>query len=77
MPQKGDILVEGGVPILGDDGTPIRYEFCNADADIFLQSVCTQKETLDENYFVEKEKREKEMEIKSEILFISKLLPLT
>ena len=48
--KKGDILVEGGVPILGDDGTPIRYEFCNADADIFLQSVCTQKETLDENY---------------------------
>ena len=48
--KKGDILVEGGVPILGDDGTPIRYEFCKADADIFLQSVCTQKETLDENY---------------------------
>ncbi len=48
--KKGDVLVEGGIPILGEDGNPIRYEFCEADADIFLQSVCTQKETLAGNY---------------------------
>ena len=35
--KKGDILVEGAVPIYQDDGTVKRYEYCVADADIMLQ----------------------------------------
>jgi len=34
---KGDILVQGAIPILSEDGTVRRYEFCEADADIMLE----------------------------------------
>ncbi len=34
--KKGDVLVEGSVPIFDNDGNIISYEYCNADADIFL-----------------------------------------
>lgn len=34
--QKGDILVEGCVPIMNEDGEVKRYEYCRADADIGL-----------------------------------------
>lgn len=35
--KKGDVLVEGAVPILTEDGSVKRYDFCKADADIFIQ----------------------------------------
>lgn len=35
--KKGDVLVEGAVPILAEDGSVKRYEFCEADADILIQ----------------------------------------
>ena len=35
--KKGDILVQGAIPILSEDGTVRRYEFCEADADIMLE----------------------------------------
>ncbi len=35
--KKGDILVQGGVPILNDDLTVRKYQYCVADADIYLQ----------------------------------------
>ena len=34
---KGEILVEGSVPVYDNDGNIIRYEYCSADADILLQ----------------------------------------
>ncbi len=48
--EKGDILVEGGVPIYNDDGTVKRYDFCVADADIMLQSIYEMQEEIDEKY---------------------------
>lgn len=35
--KKGDILVEGSVPVFDNDGNIISYEYCEADADIMLQ----------------------------------------
>ena len=35
--KKGDTLVQGAIPILSEDGTVRRYEFCEADADIMLE----------------------------------------
>ncbi len=46
----GDILVEGGVPILNEDGTIRRYDYCKADADILLRCVYDLKEELAEKY---------------------------
>ena len=48
--KKGDILVEGGVPIYNDDSTVKRYDFCVADADIMLQCVYSLKEEISEKY---------------------------
>ena len=36
MVQKGDILVEGCVPIMNENGEVKRYEYCRADADVRL-----------------------------------------
>ncbi len=35
--KKGDVLVQGAVPIMAEDGSVRRYEFCEADADVFLE----------------------------------------
>lgn len=48
--QKGDILVEGGVPIYNDDGTVKRYDYCVADADIMLQCIYSLTEDIDEKH---------------------------
>lgn len=48
--EAGDILVEGGVPILNEDGTIRRYDYCKADADILLRCVYDLKEELAEKY---------------------------
>lgn len=48
--NKGDILVEGGVPIYNDDGTVKRYDYCVADADIMLRCVYGMEEMLKEKY---------------------------
>ncbi len=48
--KKGDILVEGGVPIYNDDGTVKRYDFCVADADIMLQCVYSLTEEIKEKH---------------------------
>lgn len=48
--KKGDVLVEGGVPILNDDGTVKRYDYCVADADIMLQCIYSLQEEIDEKY---------------------------
>lgn len=48
--EKGDILVEGGVPIMNEDGTVKRYDYCRADADIMLKCTYQLKEEIDEKY---------------------------
>ena len=48
--KRGDILVEGGVPICNDDSTVKRYDFCNADADIILRCVYSFEEQIAEKY---------------------------
>ena len=48
--KKGDILVDGGIPILGDDAMVKHYNFCVADADILLQCIYTMKEEQQEKY---------------------------
>ena len=60
--KKGDVLVEGAVPIYQDDGTVKRYEYCVADADIMLQCVYSLKEEIgekhEEKHYTGKEKRQ-------------------
>lgn len=48
--QKGDILVEGGVPIMNEDGTVRRYDYCRSDADIMLRCVYQFNEEIEEKY---------------------------
>lgn len=48
--QKGDVLVEGGVPIYNDDGTVKRYDYCIADADIMLQCIYSLTDEIDEKH---------------------------
>ncbi len=48
--KKGDILVEGGVPIYNDDGTVKRYDFCVADADIMLRCIYEMNDEMKETY---------------------------
>lgn len=37
--KKGDLLVSGKIPILGEDSAVRGYQYCNADADIYLQCI--------------------------------------
>ncbi len=48
--KKGDLLVEGQIPIYNEDTTVRRYEYCKADADILLRSSFAVTETLKEKY---------------------------
>lgn len=48
--EKGDVLVEGGVPILNEDGTVKRYDYCRADADIMLRCLYNMKEEIGEKH---------------------------
>ena len=48
--EKGDILVEGGVPIYNDDGSVKRYDFCRANADIMLRCIYEMQEEMEEKY---------------------------
>jgi len=43
---EGDILVQGGVPIFNDDLTVRNYQYCIADADIYLHTDFTHTELL-------------------------------
>lgn len=47
---EGDILVEGSIPIMNEDGTVRRYDYCRADADIMLRCVYDMEEELQEKY---------------------------
>ena len=50
MVKEGDVLVEGGIPIMNEDGTVRKYEYCRADADILLRCVYRLTEDIDEKY---------------------------
>ncbi len=48
--KAGDVLVEGCIPIYQEDTTVKRYEYCKADADVFIKSKMSVSETLKEEY---------------------------
>lgn len=48
---KGEVLVEGAVPILAEDGSIRKYEFCDADADITIR--CRKKAVEELPFFYE------------------------
>lgn len=48
--KKGDLLVEGCIPIYNEDGTVKRYEYCTADADILLKYSFSVTEEIKEVY---------------------------
>ena len=47
---EGDILVQGGVPIFNDDLTVRNYQYCEADADVYLQTAFNHIEILPIDY---------------------------
>lgn len=47
---EGDVLVQGGLPIYNDDQTVRSYQFCEADADIYMQTGFSQTELLAIDY---------------------------
>ena len=48
--KKGDVLVEGYIPIYLEDMTVKRYDYCTADADVIIESSMTVSKQQDENY---------------------------
>lgn len=48
--QKGEVLVQGRVPIYNDDGTVRQMRFCDADADIEIRYALPVSETLPASY---------------------------
>lgn len=48
--KKGDILVEGCIPIYSEDATVKRYEYCKADADVVIESSMSITRQLKETY---------------------------
>jgi similar to stage IV sporulation protein len=48
--KAGDILVSGSVPVYNEDATIKKYQYYNADADIFIQRTLEEKEELPLTY---------------------------
>ncbi len=48
--KKGDLLVSGAIPIYADDGTIRFYQYCQADADVYLDYGITIRERIDLNF---------------------------
>ncbi len=48
--KKGDLLVSGLIPIVGEDTLVKKYQYSNADADIYLQCVYNYKDCLKLEY---------------------------
>ena len=48
--KKGDVLVEGVVPIYNDSKEVVRYEYVEADADISIQTTYAYYDEFDRNY---------------------------
>lgn len=48
--KKGDVLVEGCIPIYQEDTTVKRYEYCKADADVVIERQISVTEKKKESY---------------------------
>ncbi len=48
--RRGDVLVEGSIPIYQEDTTIKRYQYCAADADVVIESKLTVTDKINENY---------------------------
>ena len=51
--KKGDLLVSGRVEVLNDSKEVIGYQYQTADADIFVQTVCSYEETMEKDLYRE------------------------
>lgn len=52
--QAGDILVQGRMEIIGDDGTVMNYQYCHADADIYIRTEYPYEDTFSRTYMDKK-----------------------
>lgn len=48
--SEGDLLVEGSIPILGEDGLPFKYQYVDSDADIMVESTLEYSDHILKNY---------------------------
>ncbi len=48
--KPGDLLVEGKLPIVGDDGGIVNYQYCSADADILGITRCAYEDSFPMEY---------------------------
>lgn len=48
--KKGDVLVEGSVPVYNEDATVRKYQYYDADADVFIERNFHKTETLPLSY---------------------------
>ena len=60
--SENEILVSGLIPILQDDGTTLKYQYCVADADVSIQYIYHYKDKIPKEY-------EKKVFIKNDIHF--------
>ena len=63
--KKGDILVKGSVPVYNEDATVRKYQYYDADADVFISRSLNETELLPLQY----EQKEYTGEEKKEIIF--------
>lgn len=52
--KKGDILVQGRMEIIGDNGEVVNYQYCTADADIYIRTEYAYEDTFSRTYTVKK-----------------------
>lgn len=58
--SAGAVLVQGRMEILGDDGAVVNYQYCAADADIYLRTAYDYQDTFSMVYTDKKYEKEKE-----------------
>lgn len=72
--KEGDILVQGRMEIINDNGEVGAYQYCNADADILIKSVYDYAESFSLNYIKKEytggDKKEYYIKVLSKKLYI-------
>jgi similar to stage IV sporulation protein len=48
--EKGQLLVAGNVPILDDGGEIVSYQYCQADADIYVEATYCYRQQIERTY---------------------------
>ncbi len=58
--SAGAVLVQGRMEILGDDGSVVNYQYCAADADVYLRTAYNYQEQFSMTYTDKQYEKEKE-----------------